>query len=69
MNHGGQKSLFDSLMIKAIVYHKIEEKEALEKELMAAVPEKKRASASKALMNIFSHSGKKRSVKKFRNKQ
>jgi len=56
-------------MIKPIVYHNIEEKEALEKELMAAVPDKKRASASKALMNIFSRPGKKRSVRKSRNKQ
>jgi len=56
-------------MIKAIVYHKIEEKEALEKELVAAVPEKKRASASKALMNIFFHSRQKSSVKKSRNKR
>lgn len=41
-------------MIKAIVYHKIEEKALLEKELMAAIPEKERMSASIALMDIFS---------------
>lgn len=56
-------------MIKAIVYHKIEEKAKLEKELMAAIPEKKRMSASKALMDIFFHSEKRHSVKKSRNKQ
>jgi len=56
-------------MIKPIVYHNIEEKELLEKELMAAIPDKKRASASKALMNIFSHPEKERPVKKARNKQ
>jgi hypothetical protein len=56
-------------MIKAIVYHNIEEKEALERKLMAGIPDKKRASASKALMNIFSRQGKKRAVKKSRNKQ
>lgn len=51
-------------MIKAIVYHSIEEKSVLEKGLMAAIPEDKRVSASKALMDIFSNQGKKRSVKK-----
>ncbi|SKC45769.1 hypothetical protein SAMN05660236_0698 [Ohtaekwangia koreensis] len=56
-------------MIKAIVYHRIEEKEALERELMAAVPKKKREAASKALMNIFSHSEKKGSAKKSLNTQ
>lgn len=62
-------SRFYSHMIKAIVYHKIEEKAKLEKELMAAIPEKKRMSASKALMDIFFHSEKRHSVKKSRNKQ
>jgi hypothetical protein len=56
-------------MIKPIVYHNFEEKEALEKELMAAIPEKKRASASKALMDIFSRPEKKGPSKKSRNKQ
>jgi hypothetical protein len=56
-------------MIKPIVYHNVEEKELLEKELMAAIPDKKRASAAKALMNIFSRQGKKHAVKKSRNKQ
>ncbi len=60
---------FDSYMIKPIVYHNFEEKEALEKELMAAIPEKKRASASKALMDIFSRPEKKGSAKKSRNIQ
>jgi hypothetical protein len=46
-------------MIKAIVYHKIEEKKILETELMAAVPKKKRVFASKVLMSIFSSSAKK----------
>lgn len=41
-------------MIKPIVYHNIEEKEALERKLMATIPSNKRASASKALMNLFS---------------
>lgn len=50
-------------MIKAIVYHRIEEKEALERELKAAIPKKRYVAVSKALMNIFSNS-KKRSVKK-----
>jgi hypothetical protein len=59
----------NSLMIKPIVYHNIEEKELLEKELMPAIPDKKRASAAKALMNIFSRQGKKHAVKKSRNKQ
>ncbi|MEP6737170.1 MAG: hypothetical protein ABJA70_16720 [Chryseolinea sp.] len=54
-------------MIKAIVYYQIEEKEALEKQLMAAIPEEKSASASKALMSVFSNSGKKRLVRKSRN--
>jgi hypothetical protein len=51
-------------MIKAILYHRIEEKSVLEKELMAATPEEKRVSASKALMDIFSNQGRKRSIKK-----
>ena len=55
-------------MIKPVVYHKIGEKELLEKELIAAIPDKKRVSASKALMNIFFGQEKKRAVKKSRNK-
>jgi len=53
-------------MIKPIVYHNIEEKNALEKELMAAIPNEKRVSASKALMNIFARQ---KSVKKSQSKQ
>lgn len=34
------------------------------RDLWAAIPEDKRVSASKALMDIFSNQGKKRSVKK-----
>ena len=51
-------------MIKPIVYQNIEEKEALERKLMDVIPDKTRASASKALMNIFSHPEKERLVKK-----
>jgi len=40
-------------MIKPIVYHSIEEKEALEEKLMAAIPVEKRKSAATELMNIF----------------
>jgi hypothetical protein len=56
-------------MIKPIVYHNFEEKEALEKQLMAAIPDKKRASASKALMNIFSTPEKKHPTRKSKNKK
>lgn len=56
-------------MIKPIVYHNIEEKEALERKLMAAIPAKKRASASKALMNIFSRQEKKHTTGKSKNKR
>ncbi|MBL0743493.1 hypothetical protein [Chryseolinea lacunae] len=55
-------------LIKPIVYHSIEEKEALEKALMASIPEEKRASASKALMDIFARPEEKRSVTKLPNK-
>ena len=41
-------------MIKPIIYHSIEEKEALEKKLTADIPKEKRLRASWALMNIFS---------------
>jgi len=51
-------------MIKPIVYHNIKEKERLERELMAAIPNRKRASASKALMDIFSPQEKKHSAPK-----
>ena len=46
-------------MIKPIVYHNFEEKELLEKKLMAIIPQDKRLSASEALMNIFYTSKKK----------
>ena len=49
-------------MIKPIVYHNFEEKELLEKKLMAIIPKAKRLSASEALMNIFYTSKKKRKV-------
>jgi len=45
-------------MIKPIVYHSFEEKEALERKLLAEIPVRKRLSISKALMNIFYISGK-----------
>jgi hypothetical protein len=41
-------------MIKPIVYHSIEEKEALERALIASIPNSKKVSTSKALMTIFS---------------
>lgn len=56
-------------MIKPIVYHSFEEKEALERELMASVPSKKRASASKALMSVFSRPVKKKATIKSKNKR
>jgi hypothetical protein len=40
-------------MIKAIVYHSFEEKEILERELMARIPIKRRRLLSRALMDIF----------------
>lgn len=40
-------------MYKAYVYHNSEEKEALEKELLAKTPPKKRKALSKALMDFF----------------
>lgn len=46
-------------MIKPIVYRNIEEKELLERELMATIPAKKRELVSKALMDIFSRRAKK----------
>jgi len=48
------------LMIKPIVYHNFEEKELLERKLMAIIPQDKRLSASEALMNIFYTSKKKK---------
>jgi hypothetical protein len=42
-------------MIKPIVYHNIGEKKPREEKLFASVPSKKRASASQALMDIFSY--------------
>jgi hypothetical protein len=56
-------------MIKPIVYHSIQEKEALEKELMAAIPRKQRVSASKALMSIFSRGQKKNATGSTKRKQ
>ena len=47
-----QGSFFQG-MTKPIVYQHIEEKEALERALLTTVPLKKRAAASKALMDIF----------------
>jgi hypothetical protein len=47
-------------MIKPIIYHNFEEKELLEKKLMAIIPQDKRLSASEALMNIFYMSKKKK---------
>lgn len=47
-------------MIKPIVYHDFDEKELLEKKLMAVIPEEKRLSASEALMNIFYNSKRKK---------
>lgn len=49
-------------MTKPIVYQHIEEKETLERALLTTVPVKKRAAASKALMEIFA-TAKKTSVK------
>jgi hypothetical protein len=40
-------------MIKPIVYHSFEEKEILERELMAIIPIKRRRLVAKALMDIF----------------
>jgi len=40
-------------MIKPIIYSNIEEKEALERKLMSAIPYEERVSNSKALMDIF----------------
>jgi transcriptional regulator with XRE-family HTH domain len=39
--------------IKPIVYHSFEEKERLEKELMAAIPSEKRKAIARSLMSIF----------------
>jgi hypothetical protein len=55
-------------MIKPIVYRHIEEKEVLERKLMASIPNKKRASTSKALMDIFAHPKKKLVTSKSRKK-
>ena len=43
-------------MIKPIIYHSFEEKEQLEKVLMAKIPAQKRKAVAKALMEIFSRS-------------
>ncbi len=56
-------------MIKPIIHHTIEEKEALEKKLMAVIPNEKRLRASKALMNIFSHQKKKGLASKSKSKK
>lgn len=47
-------------MIKPIVYHSFEEKEVLEKKLLADIPVEKRLSVSKALMSIFYNAGKRK---------
>jgi hypothetical protein len=46
-------------MIKPIVYHSFEEKEILEKKLLADMPLKRRQAVSAALMSIFFFSKKK----------
>ena len=48
------------IMIKPILYHNFDEKELLEKKLMAVIPKDKRQSASEALMKIFYTSKKKK---------
>ncbi len=55
-------------MIKPIIYHSFEEKEVLEKKLMAVIPNEKRLRASKALMNIFSRQKKKGLASKSKSK-
>lgn len=47
-------------MIKPIVYHSFEEKEALERELMPRIPLKRRRLISKALMDIFYNASRKK---------
>ena len=56
------------IMIKPILYHNFEEKEVLERKLMAIIPQDKRLSASEALMNIFYKSKKKKSTSKSKSK-
>jgi hypothetical protein len=51
-------------MIKPIIYRTIEEKELLEREMMAAIPPSKRELISRALMDIFRRSNKKASTSK-----
>ena len=46
-------------MIKPIVYHSFEEKEALELRLMSEIPYKVRLAKSKALMELFASQVKK----------
>jgi hypothetical protein len=53
-------------MIKPIVYHSFEEKEMLEKKLMANIPLRKRRAVSLALMGIFYESNKKYKSEKHR---
>jgi hypothetical protein len=40
-------------MIKPIIYHSFEEKELLERQLLAGVSKKKRLADAKALMDVF----------------
>jgi hypothetical protein len=55
-------------MIKPIIYHNIEEKEALERKLMSAIPYEERVSNSKALMDIFAPQTKQLPVSKRKKK-
>jgi len=55
-------------MIKPILYHNFEEKELLERKLMAIIPKDKRLSVSEALMNIFYKSKKKKTTSKSKSK-
>jgi hypothetical protein len=48
-------------MIKPIVYHSFEEKEKLEKELMAQIPYEKRKAVAKELMTIFYNASREKS--------
>lgn len=46
-------------MIKPILYHSFEEKESLEREIMASIPTEKKESVAKTLVNIFSNTASK----------
>lgn len=62
------KSRWLLIMIRPILYHNFEEKELLERKLMAIIPHDKRLSASEALMNIFYKSKKKKSTSESKSK-